>query len=129
MVTTKVLEPIKVEDIYITGHSLDRYIERLAILGKSLANPEGSLKELLRDASLEVSNSKHLDEAKKKRFNKYKKECYFLTNSGWRFILYPTSESELKKGFLPYTLITVERVLPSENKKDTGWLNEQIGVL
>lgn len=86
------------EDIEITQHAIDRFLERARKLGQGIPlNPEASIRKLLSKAVPEEVDPKH--RVKRLISNRFE-EALYLVAQGWRFVL--TKDGK--------RIITIERI-------------------
>jgi len=87
------------EDLTITQHALERFIERQKKLGQKMKDPEACIMKLLKQAEPEQIDNAH----KIKRIIKHGfREAEYLVTCGWRFVVVEGS------------IVTIERTKKSQ---------------
>ena len=88
------------EDLNITQHALERFIERQKKLGQTTKNPEACIMKLLKQAEPEQIEPAH----RIKRIIKHGfREAEYLVACGWRFVVVEGS------------VVTIERIRKYQN--------------
>lgn len=73
------------EDIIITNHTIERFVERFSRITKSVPkNPEESIRKLLKHVVLEEMDPVH---RVIRLINNGSQDVSYFTHAGWRFVI------------------------------------------